>query len=154
MFAMRFSKFTLPKLSTRSTVPSESSFTTGRYKLSDFLSCGNQQYVMKRVSSSIFELSQVLKHEFGTDPCLRTHIDDNQDESILVYEYFKDNLLSLVHKNPDLSIKTRKNILREVAMALGKLHSRQWIHLGKFGRKWVHMLHTVGMTAICRPKTQ
>ena len=93
-------------------------------------SCEDRPFVLKPVSQSIFELSQVLKHEVGDNSRLRTHIDDNEEEHTLVYEYFKDNLLSLVKNNPDLPIEVRKFILRELGLGLKDLHSKHWIHLG------------------------
>lgn len=93
-------------------------------------SCENRAFVLKPVSQSIFELSQELKYEFGDSPRLRTHIDDNGEECTLVYEYFKDNLLTLVKNNPDLPIEARKLILRELGLGLKELHSKHWIHLG------------------------
>lgn len=93
-------------------------------------SCENRPFVLKPVSQSIFELSQELKHEFGGNSHLRTHLDDNEEERVLVYDYYKDNLLSLVKNNPDLPIKERKFILRELGLGLKDLHSKHWIHLG------------------------
>jgi serine/threonine protein kinase len=93
-------------------------------------SCERQPFVLKPASQSIFELSQELKHEFGNSSRLRTHVDDNEEERVLVYEYYKDNLLSLVKNNPDLPVEARKFILREVGLGLKDLHSKHWIHLG------------------------
>ena len=93
-------------------------------------SCGYQPFVLKPVSQSIFEHSQKLKHQFGGNSRLRTHVDENEEEQILFYEYFKGDLLSLVMNNPDLSITARKFILREVGLGLKDLHSKGWIHLG------------------------
>merc|ERR1712130_493866 len=78
--------------------------------------CEHRPFVLKPASQSIFELSQELKYEFGASPRLRTHIDDNEDERVLVYEYYKDNLFSLVKNNPDLPVEARKFILREVGL--------------------------------------
>ncbi len=102
--------------------------------MSDLFKRGNS--VLKAVlvpipiSRSIFELSQELKHEFGNSSYLRLHLDDNEEECVLVYDYYQDNLLSLVRNNPDLPIKARKFILRELGLGLRDLHSTQWIHLG------------------------
>lgn len=92
-------------------------------------SCEHRPFVLKPASQSIFELSQELKYEFGASPRLRTHIDDNEDERVLVYEYYKDNLFSLVKNNPDLPVEARKFILREVGLGLKDLHSKHWIHV-------------------------
>ncbi|KAL6240886.1 hypothetical protein RBB50_012145 [Rhinocladiella similis] len=89
----------------------------------------DKPFVLKSVSQSIFELSQELEHEFGDSLRLRTHIDYNEEERVLVYEYFKDNSLSFVKNNPDLPIKARKFILRELGLGLRDLHTKHWIHL-------------------------
>jgi len=41
--------------------------------------------VLKPTSPSIFELYQELKDTFGQNPQIRSHIDDNQDELVLVF---------------------------------------------------------------------
>ena len=93
-------------------------------------SCENRPFVLKPVSQSIFELSEELKHEFGNNCHIRTHIDYNEEERVLVYKYFEDNLLSLVKNNPSLPIEARKSILRELAQGLNDFHAKHWIHLG------------------------
>ncbi|KAL9131777.1 MAG: hypothetical protein Q9217_000382 [Psora testacea] len=92
-------------------------------------SCEDRPFVLKPLSQSIIELSEELKHEFGHNHRIRTHIDKNKEESVHVYEYFKGNLLSLVKNNPDLSIEARKFILRELGLGLKDLHAKHWIHL-------------------------
>jgi len=73
---------------------------------------------------------QEFKDEFGNNPRLRIHVDDNKAENVLVYEYFKSDLLSLVQNYPALPIKARKTILREVGLGLSDIHTKDWIHLG------------------------
>jgi len=98
--------------------------------MANISSCEDRPFVLKPASQSIFELSQELRHEFRNNAHLRTHTDENEKERILVYEYYKDNLLSLVKNNPDLPLEARKLILREVGLGLKGLHSKDWIHLG------------------------
>lgn len=93
-------------------------------------SCEDRPFVLKPVSQSIFGLSQRLKHEFGNNCRLRTHIDYNEEERVLVYDYFHGDLLSLVKNNVDLPIGARKFILRELGLGLKDLHAKHWIHLG------------------------
>ncbi|KAF3482239.1 uncharacterized protein GIQ15_04998 [Arthroderma uncinatum] len=57
------------------------------------------------------------------------HVDDNKAEKVLIYEYFSDNLLSFVMKNPSLSIEARKWILRELGQSLKEFHAKNWIHI-------------------------
>jgi serine/threonine protein kinase len=93
--------------------------------------------VLKPVSRSIFDFLQEFKDEFGNNPRLRIHVDDNKNENVLVYEYFKSDLLSLVENYPVLPIEARKTILKEVGLGLNDIHTKHWIRLGimpsKFG---------------------
>ncbi|ETI26444.1 hypothetical protein G647_03221 [Cladophialophora carrionii CBS 160.54] len=91
--------------------------------------CEDRAFLLKPVSQSILELSKELKDEFGDSPRLRTRLDDNEAERVLLYDYYKDNLLSLVKNRPDLPLGARKSILRNLGLGLKDLHSRNWIHL-------------------------
>jgi len=91
--------------------------------------CDNQRYIVKKVSPSMFDHSQELKALLGSDHRLRTHVDDNSDGRFLVYDYLKQDLLSLISTSPELNMRTRKHILKEVGSALHTLHSKGWIHL-------------------------
>lgn len=71
-----------------------------------------------------------LKREFADTCQLRTHVDVNENELILVYEYFGHDLLSLVQNNSNLSLEARKYILRQVGQGVESLHAKNWIHLG------------------------
>lgn len=53
-----------------------------------------------------------------------------EKENIVVYEYFKTELLSLVENYPALPITARKTILKEVELALVEMHAKNWIHFG------------------------
>lgn len=94
-------------------------------------SCEDPPFVLKPASRSIFELSQVLRHKFENSSRVQSHIDEIEGESVLVYEYFKDNLLSLVKNNADLPVKARKLILREIGLGLNDIHCKNWIYLGE-----------------------
>ncbi|EQL37297.1 serine/threonine protein kinase [Blastomyces dermatitidis ATCC 26199] len=91
--------------------------------------CGNQYFVLKHVSPSIFEQSLELKQEFPETRRLRVHDDDNEAEQTLIYIHFSDNLLSLVKNNPNMSIAPRKWILWELGQALKEFHAKNWIHI-------------------------
>jgi len=57
------------------------------------------------------------------------HVDYNEKEKTVVYEYFKEDLLVLVQNNPDFPLAARKQILFEVGKALQELHAKKWIHI-------------------------
>jgi serine/threonine protein kinase len=63
------------------------------------------------------------------NPRLRIHVDDNKNENVLVYEYFKTDLFALIENYPSLSLEARKRILKEVGLALNDFHTKRWIHL-------------------------
>lgn len=85
---------------------------------------------MKPVSESIFEHPVTLKQAFPDTSQLRTHVDVNENDQVLIYEYLAHDLLNLVQKNTNLPLKARKSILQEVGQAVEKLHAKHWIHLG------------------------
>ncbi|KAG2019054.1 hypothetical protein GB937_005345 [Aspergillus fischeri] len=93
--------------------------------------CEGRSFVLKPVSKSIFEHSMILKREFPDTCQLRTHVDANEDELTLVYDYFEHDLLSLVQNDSNLSLKARKCILQQVGQAVESLHAKNWIHLVK-----------------------
>lgn len=72
---------------------------------------------------------------------LRTHVDYNDNENVVVYEGFTTSVLSLVKNYPPLPLKVRKTILREVGRGLKNIHARNWIHLGIF--------HSSGLVCCC-----
>lgn len=57
------------------------------------------------------------------------HIDNNAKELTLVYEHFKDDLLSLARNNPNFPLGARTQILSEFGEALKELHAKNWIHI-------------------------
>lgn len=106
-------------------------------------SSDGKPFVLKPVSQSIFDLLQEFKDEFGNSPRLRIHVDVNKKENVLVYEYFKSDLLSLVENYPALPIKARKTILKEVGLGLKDIHERHWIHLGMYNTIEIRPLLTI-----------
>jgi serine/threonine protein kinase len=93
-------------------------------------SCDKTPYVVKPVSDSILDHLQEFRAEFEDHPRLRIHVDNIEKESVLVYEYFKSDLLALVENYPALPLTARKQILREVGNTLAEMHEKNWIHLG------------------------
>ncbi|KAF1352906.1 calcium/calmodulin dependent protein kinase-like protein [Lizonia empirigonia] len=91
--------------------------------------CDKTPYVVKPVSESILEHLQEFRAEFESHPRLRIHVDKIEKESILVYEYFKTDLLALVENYPPLPLTARKKILKEIGSTLAEMHEKNWIHL-------------------------
>lgn len=86
---------------------------------------------MKPVSESIFGHLEEFKTEFSGNFRLRNHVDQIDKDKIVIYEFFKTDLRSLIEKYPPLPIATKKAILREIALVLNDMHEKEWIHLGK-----------------------
>ncbi|EGE05765.1 serine/threonine protein kinase [Trichophyton equinum CBS 127.97] len=90
---------------------------------------GDQNFVMKQMSDMVFDLALDHKNDFPDSRRLRIHIDENVEEKVVIYEYFDDNLLSFVDKNPNLNLAARKWILRELGESLKEFHAKNWIHI-------------------------
>lgn len=58
------------------------------------------------------------------------HVDCNAEKHILVYPYFKGDLLALIRDDPYFPNAERKKILRHVAEAIKEFHDKGWIHIG------------------------
>jgi len=61
-------------------------------------------------------------------PYLRLMRDTMPEESILIYDYATDHLLSLAQKNIPLAV--RKRILRDALRGLAVLHDKNIVHAG------------------------
>lgn len=85
-------------------------------------SCNNKPFVVNPVSRSIFEHLQEFPNEFKNHHRLRIHIDQIEKENMLVYEYFKTDLLLMMENCPALPLKVRKTISKEVGLALVEMH--------------------------------
>lgn len=49
---------------------------------------------------------------------------------VLVYEWYKDDLLQLITKHPNITLTSRKWMLREIGEALKDMHAKEWIDIG------------------------
>jgi hypothetical protein len=58
------------------------------------------------------------------------HVDCNEEESILVYLYYRTTLLAFIQEDPDISDAARKTILRRTGEAIQEQHGKDWIHIG------------------------
>lgn len=88
-----------------------------------------ESFVYKKVSSSIFGLSERLSAEFAATSSLRMHVDSNREELILVYRYCTGTLLSLLKEHPGLPKHLVRRVVQQVARGVKELHDRGWLHL-------------------------
>ena len=86
---------------------------------------------MKPVSDSIYRHLEEFKTEFNGNPRLRNHVDQIEKDNIVIYDFFKIDLRSLIEKYPPIKIASKKAILKEIALVLNDMHEKEWIHLGK-----------------------
>lgn len=59
------------------------------------------------------------------------HVDYNEKEHVLVYNYYKHTFLALLSHYPDFPPAEIKKILRCTAEAVKELHDKDWIHIGQ-----------------------
>ena len=77
------------------------------------------------MSKGVLEQSKELKCEFEGNTRFRFHVDENEAEQILVYEYFKDDLLALITRHRNIPIASKKWILREVGEPLKDFDAKE-----------------------------
>ncbi|TAQ88176.1 hypothetical protein B7494_g3490 [Chlorociboria aeruginascens] len=87
---------------------------------------GNQKFILKNVPRSNFEYLQDMYRDLCSCPYLRLSQDTVPGQSIFVYQYFSDHLLSLVQKN--LPIALTKRILKDTLRGLAALHDKNIVH--------------------------
>ncbi|KAI2615100.1 kinase-like protein [Hypoxylon sp. NC1633] len=91
---------------------------------------GDKSFVVKATHEEVFNKELHLLREFGSSPYLRLPVDyNNESAHTLVFDYFRSDLLGLVHEHSDIPIEARKLMLRQAGEALKDLHSKNWIHL-------------------------
>lgn len=59
------------------------------------------------------------------------HVDYNEKEHVLVYNYYRHTFLALLAQYPDFPSAEIKKILRYTAEAVKELHYKDWIHIGQ-----------------------
>ncbi|KAI9678155.1 MAG: hypothetical protein M1817_006100 [Caeruleum heppii] len=87
---------------------------------------GHKKFILKDVSQCGFKYFQDMYRDLRGCPHLRLLQDVIPDQSIFVYKYFTDDLMSLTQK--DLPISHTKRILKDALRGLGALHDRNIVH--------------------------
>lgn len=59
------------------------------------------------------------------------HVDYNEKEHVLVYNYYRHTFLALLSHHRDFPPAEIKKILRCTAEAVKELHDKDWIHIGQ-----------------------
>jgi serine/threonine protein kinase len=79
----------------------------------------------------IFELAYDMQRDLlaqGRSAYLRLMRDTIPKQSIIIYDYATDHLLSLAQK--EISLSARKRILRDTLRGLAELHKKNIVHGG------------------------
>lgn len=56
------------------------------------------------------------------------HVDYNEKENVLVYDYYKHTFLALLSQHPEFPPAEIRKILLFTAEAVKDLHDKDWIH--------------------------
>jgi serine/threonine protein kinase len=89
----------------------------------------NHQYVLKDNPKGIHEnFYERVKPNVRESPLIRLPVDEIPEQRIFVYNYLKEDLLSLVRKR--IPLHTTRHILRESLRGIAELHDQDIVHLG------------------------
>lgn len=91
--------------------------------------------MIKPVTRPFYEQAFELRTELSFTPYIRLPIDgikDGMDDHMgLVFQFYTDNFLQLVHSG-GISRTQVKRILLDVLKGIAACHSKDWVHCGKF----------------------
>ncbi|KAF2254365.1 kinase-like protein [Trematosphaeria pertusa] len=87
---------------------------------------GDHKYVLKSVAPRDFKYFKDMFDDLRSSPYLRVSVDACPDESVFVYKYLRDHLLSFVQNEVPLPIT--KRILRDALRGITTLHGKGIIH--------------------------
>lgn len=91
-------------------------------------SAGNQSFILKEVDLSDFTYFQEMYRNLCGCAYLRLLHDTVPEQSIFVFKYLTDHLLSLARA--DLPIALTKRILKDTLRGLAALHDQGIVHTG------------------------
>ena len=88
------------------------------------------------MSQHAYEKCQQLNAKFGGSCRLRLHIDENEEERTLIYDYFRGNLFHFMNAyNQIPPINATKQIMWETGKALEEMHREKVMHVGRYHSK-------------------
>jgi hypothetical protein len=97
--------------------------------------CGDESFVLKRVSKATFHKSRQHLSLFSGSTRLRLHVDGNEEELTLVYKWYKGNFFSFMKEyNLSPPIEASNKVLLETGKGINEMHVNGWMHMGKMGR--------------------
>jgi len=72
--------------------------------------------------------NEEIRPNLRDSPFIRLPVDTIPEERIFVFSWLKEDLLSLVRR--EISMQTKKHILKDSLRGLVELHSQDIVHLG------------------------
>jgi hypothetical protein len=112
-----------------------------------FFRSGHDQFILKDIPELIFDhFNEEIRPNLGNSPFIRLPADTIPSERIFVFEYLKEDLLSLVRKH--ISMHATKKILKDILRGLVEMHNQDIIHLGE------HPLSTITMPKLTNTRHQ
>lgn len=95
------------------------------------LSASNQKFILKYVHEVNFEDLQDINNRLrGSAKHVRLVNDTISENSMFVFQYFADHLLSLAQK--DLPLAVTKQILKDALRGIAELHDQDIVHTGNW----------------------
>lgn len=94
--------------------------------------CGDKTFVLKRVSDIVYQRCQQHISTFQGGQRLRLHIDENDKERTLIYDFLRGNLFQLMNaynQQPDIDVISQ--IMWETGKAIQEMHDKKVMHIGK-----------------------
>jgi serine/threonine protein kinase len=88
--------------------------------------CGHRKYVLKSVAPLDFKYFKDMFDDLRSSPYIRVSEDAVPEDSLFVYNYLQDHLLSFVQK--DVPLPITKQILRNALRGIATLHDRGIVH--------------------------
>ena len=100
-------------------------------------------FILKRMSKNAYEKCQQLNAKFAGNRHLQLHIDENEEERTLIYDYFRGNLFHFMNAyNQVPPVEATHQIMWETGKALEEMHREKMMHIGKYHSKITrHFIH-------------
>lgn len=90
----------------------------------------NEKFVLKNVSQTSFGYYQDIYRRLNSCDNLRVADDSVPDQSMFVYRYLSDHLLSFALEDPELPVI--KRILKDALRGIAAMHDQDIVHTGMF----------------------
>lgn len=91
---------------------------------------GSEKFVLKDIPKNMFSnFNELIRPRLREHPNIRLPSDTIRDQRIFAYRYLTADFLALVKSQ--ISLPTRKQVLRASLQGIAELHDRDIVHLGK-----------------------